>query len=116
MELKWNKCSGSVWCSLNNVNIDHAHFNTMYGVYVIWHGGSRPATVLVGSGFVRDGIQRERQDSRVQAYAGQGLFVTWAYVPDESREGVKQYLASVLSPLVSSQRSLAAPVQVNTPW
>jgi hypothetical protein len=116
MQLKWNKCSGSVWCSLNTVNIDHAHFNMMYGVYVIWHGGSRPATVLVGNGFVREGIRRERQDSRVQAFAGRGLFVTWAYVPEESREGVGRYLTSVLSPLVPSPPSPSAPVQVNTPW
>jgi hypothetical protein len=70
--LTWNDCQGNVWCELNSVDLAHYHFNAMEGVYIIWHGGPKPATVRVGQGIVRDRLQAHRTDTAIQRYAQLG--------------------------------------------
>ncbi len=116
MQLSWIKCKGDVWCNLNSVNLSHSHFDYMSGVYVIWHGGSNAATVRVGQGFIRDRLPEHRSDSEVQDFATLGLYVTWASVPESSRDGVEAYLAQVLKPKVGSRFPSVSPITVNLPW
>ena len=116
MELKWIKCQGDVWGKLNTIRLDHAHFDSMSGVYVIWHGGSTPATVRVGQGFIKDRIAVHRKDPAVQAYAELTLYVTWASVPETSRDGVEAYLANTLLPKVGQRFPNSPGIEVNLPW
>jgi hypothetical protein len=116
MQLSWLKCQGEVWCQLANVNLDHSHFDHMNGVYIIWHGGQQPWTVYVGQGYIRDRLTSHRQDPRIQVFASLGLYVTWAVVPDQARDGVECYLASRLQPRVGERCPDTTPVEVNLPW
>ena len=116
MQLSWVKCQGEVWCMLGNVNLAHGHFDNMRGVYVIWHAGATPATVYVGSGFIRDRLTFHRTSPEVQAFSNLGLYVTWASVPETSREGVESFLANALKPKVGQARTNTLPIDVNLPW
>ena len=112
----WNKCQSNVWCQLNSVNLAHQHFDNMEGVYIIWHGGNNPKTVRVGQGVIRDRLQAHRLDNEVQQYSAYTLFVTWAQVSANQRDGVERYLAEALNPLVGERFPDVTPIQVNLPW
>jgi len=118
MELKWVKCQGELWCPMGTVNLDHAHFNLMTGVYVIWHAGSTPATVYVNNGFIRDCLRADRLDANIQGFASLGLFVTWASVSPQWQNGVALYLINSLKPKLTrtKPRPPAPAIQVNHPW
>lgn len=116
MNLSWNKCQNDVWCDLSTVNLQHAHFQNMKGVYIIWHGGKSPATVRVGQGNIAERLAAHRQDKQVQAYAVHTLYVTWASVPAASHDGVEAFLADRLNPLVGERFPEVVPITVNLPW
>jgi len=116
MNLNWIKCQGDVWGPLNTVSLSHSHFDSMDGVYIIWHGGSNPKTVRVGQGNIRKRLEAHRTDPDVQAYAHLGLYVTWASVPEDSRNGIEAYLAQKLKPIVGERFPDTAPISVNLPW
>jgi hypothetical protein len=114
--LEWNKCAGGEWCPLNTVDLDHQHFDGMEGVYVIWHGGAAPATVRVGQGVIRDRLAEHRTDGQVQAYSDSGLYVTWAAIPAQQRDGVEAFLADALSPKIGQRFPAVERIAVNLPW
>ena len=116
MQVSWIKCQGEVWCQLGTVNLTHSHFDNMNGVYIIWHGGTSPATVYVGQGFIKDRLAQHRSDSRIQAFLSLGLFVTWASVPQAQCDGVEAYLAQRLQPKIGEQHPAGLPIEVNLPW
>jgi len=88
----------------------------MEGVYIIWHGGSKPATVRVGQGIIKDRLAAHRTDPQVQAYAQLGLFVTWASIPETYRHGVEAFLAAKLNPIVGERFPNVVPIDINLPW
>ena len=116
MELNWIKCQGDVWGNLNTVNLSHQHFDSMDGVYIIWHGGNDAATVRVGQGHIKDRLRAHRRDSDIQFFADRGLYVTWASVPEGSRNGVEAYLANRLGPKVGDLFPDTEGIPVNSPW
>jgi len=116
MDVSWVKCTGNKWCELNTVNLQHASLNNLEGVYVIWHGGSNPATVRVGQGRIRDRLAAHRQDREIQAYASLELYVTWARVDERYQDGVEAYLAQQLRPKVGERFPERTPIPVNLPW
>ena len=116
MEVNWIKCEGNKWCSLNTVNLDHPHFNNMDGVYIIWHGGTNPATVRIGQGVMKDRLLAHRNDKQIQNYQNLGLYVTWAAVSKQSQDGVEAYLAQQLKPKVGERYPNVTLVCVNLPW
>ena len=116
MSVKWMKCQGEVWCPLATVNLPHPYFNGISGVYIIWHGGTAPATVRVGQGIIRDRLAAHRTDLAIQQYAPLGLFVTWAVIPQQYFDGVEAFLAARLNPRVGDRFPNVLPVEVNLPW
>ena len=116
INLRWIKCQGDVWCQLNMVNLDHPHFDNMDGVYVIWHGGTGADVVYVGQGHVRDRLKEHRTNREIQAFVNLGLFVTWAAVQQEYRDGVERFLAQDLKPKVGKTFPDCLPITVNLPW
>ena len=117
MQLNWIKCQGSVWCKLNSVNLDHEHFNNMRGVYIIWHGGTDPKVVYVGQGNIKERLEKHQSDSRIQGYDNLDLYVTWAAVLEEHRDGVESYLANTWNPIVGVDHpQTSPPIAVNSPW
>ena len=116
MIVNWNKCQGDVWCPLNTVNLEHSHFDNMWGVYIIWHAGPNAATVRVGKGFIKDMLREHRVDLHVQQYKDLTLYVTWASVSAAQRDGVERYLAETLNPKVRTHFPNAPLIDVNLPW
>ena len=116
MQLKWVKCQGDVWCRLDAVNLAHAHFKNMYGVYVIWHGGANSHVVYVGQGNIRERLSRHRTDPEVQAFKGLNLYATWAAVASAERNGVEKYLADKWGPRVGAGHPDVPWLEVNSPW
>ncbi len=116
MQLTWNKCRHNVWCKLNAVNLEHPHFNRCYGVYVIWHGGSNPAVVYVGQGNIKDRLRQHRNEESIQRYESLGLYVTWASVLSEYRDGVEAYLAWRWQPKVGAAHPSATLIEIKSPW
>lgn len=116
MNLTWNKCEGDKWCPFLTVNLEHPHFQSLEGVYVIWHGGQTPWTVYVGQGTIAERLRAHRQEQEILRYSHLGLFVTWTRVDRVSRDGVERYLAERLQPRVGTRSPMAAPIQVNLPW
>ncbi len=96
--LAWRRCMDAderpQWCSL--LRLDTASVSAAQGVYVIWHGGDEPETVLVGQAFfgtVGEQLAQLREDERILAYRQLGLFVTWAELDDaDLLDGVQRYL------------------------
>jgi hypothetical protein len=116
MYLNWIKCSDGNWCNFLTVDINHGHFNSMEGVYVIWYNGPTRVTVYVGQGIIRDRIAEHRQENAVLSFQGHGLHVTWAKVQSIYRNGIERYLWDELKPKVGSRCPDFPPIQVNLPW
>ena len=116
MELKWIKCQGEVWCPLTTVNLSHSHFDNLTGVYIIWHGGSNPATVKVGKGIIRERFTAHRTDPQIQAFSSLGLFATWASISSIYQDGIEFFLATRLKPKVGERFPDTIPIEVNLPW
>ena len=117
MNLDWIKCEGNKWCPFLTLNLDHAHFTNLSGVYVIWHGGANPETVYVGKGQIARRIRFHRNSDEILKFSHLGLFVTWAQVLSSHQEGVERFLAESLNPKVGEHHPrIAPPISVNFPW
>ena len=116
LNLKWMKCQGGVWCKLNNVNLDHQHFDHAEGVYIIWHGGKDPHVVYVGQGNIRDRIREHRRNLTIQEFNPKILFVTWASVGQQYRNGIEKYLFTRWNPKVTLRAPDVQPIPVNSPF
>lgn len=112
MQPAWQKCQGDVWGSFMNVDLSHAHFNNMEGVYIIWQGNG--PVVRVGQGIIRDRLAAHRRDSAITAH--QNLYVTWAPISSVYRDGVERHLANTLKPRVGDAFPNVNPIQVVLPW
>jgi hypothetical protein len=114
LNVHWFKSKADSWLQLNTVNLDMV---TESGVYVIWHGGNPSRVVYVGQGGpVAPRLAAHRTDSRIQRYAAQTLYVTWASVPAGQRDGVERHLADRWTPLVGDTHPNVLPIAVNSPW
>jgi hypothetical protein len=116
MILYWNRCEGETWCPFLTVNLAHPHFQSIEGVYVIWHGGQAPWTVRVGQGAIAERLRAHRLDQTILSYSYLGLFVTWAGVDLWNRNGVERFLADRLKPKVGTRAPDTRPIEVNLPW
>lgn len=50
MNLIWNKWGGDKWCPFLTVNLDHSLFQSVEGVYIIWHGERVPGLFMLDKG------------------------------------------------------------------
>lgn len=111
-QLSWQKCQGNVWAPLATVDLSHAHFNNMEGVYIIW-SGKDGSIVRIGQGIVKDRLSAHRNDPAITAH--HPLYVTWASVAKNYRDGVERYLANSLRPKVGDAFPNATPIPVTLP-
>jgi hypothetical protein len=114
LQLEWAKTPDDEWYDFDSVELDGVF---VYGVYVIWAGGSLGSTpsrtICVGQGSIAERIRTHRAQSRVTEN-GPGLLVTWASVPFQQAEGVEAFLIEQLRPLIKTP-SFAEPIPVNVP-
>jgi hypothetical protein len=116
MNVEWIKC-GTEWCPFQTVDLSKVQ---AVGVYAIWHAANAMAGVparyvRIGQGDVKERIAKHRSDPDITRYAPFGLWVTWAAVPQGLLNGVENYLADKLDPLVGERFPNVVPIQVNLP-
>lgn len=113
-DLTWAATKDGGFPPLERVVLSSAEVD---GVFIIWHGGGRPRTVCVGQGApVSRRIEQLRKSPAILALGADGLFVTWAGVPAQHRDGVARYLSATLRPLVTDRHPDGALVAVSLPW
>ena len=117
LTLHWNSCVGNIWCPLGTVNLDHHHFDDLYGVYIIWHWDNQRQLYVHKVGQAKDDEIRERLKAHRRdfgnAYSGYTLCVTWAEVDISDIDGVEAYLGNTLKP--QDRYPLVEPIIVNLP-
>ena len=103
------------WSHLFDVDLNHEHFEDAEGVYVVWHHGRNPV-LRVGQGLIRHEIET-LLDAPDVIEIGQEtvLYVTWAKIDDEERDGVERYLAEMLDPQIAGPLPDAESIEVNLP-
>lgn len=112
MNLTWIKCSNN-WCSFLSLNLQAEYFNILReGVYIIWQP-STGRVIRVGQGDIKDRITKHRENEEITQY--NNLFVTWAEVSSFYMDGVENYLATQLNPLVGDRFPNVSPIEVNIP-
>lgn len=83
------------------------------GVYVIWHAGSRPEWLYVGSSndlaraFHAHGIDKEILSYEMRG----GVFVTWALIREEFQGGAVRYLTEELQPVIANPQAPGSSVR-----
>lgn len=91
------------------------------GIYIIWYFDTsnypaiRPKIVKVGKGPIRECLEADRRDQKVQKYATHTLLVQWASVPSNHIDSVAAYLSQGLQPLVGSRYSADTFIRVELP-
>ena len=111
--LRWVKAPNGNWSSLETLNIEG--LGEVNGVYAIWHGGSHPEWLRIGSGAIKGRLAEHRTDKAIMAYHRQGLFVSWAVVNPRERPGVERYLVEYCQPLFGERPPYSEPISVNLP-
>ena len=90
--------SWSEWYDLNSTTWQ----SSFSGVYVI--KTSSNTTVYVGQGNIGNRLDDHQDDSSIQAFKNQGLYVKHASIQDEyNRKGAEAYLQRVLNPKVGNR-------------
>ncbi len=72
------------------------------GIYAIWHGGVRPGWVAIGkSNDLAATFQELSGNEDIRNYNVRGgLFVSWALIQEDYRDGVLRFLNDSMKPLV----------------
>jgi len=115
IKLDWIRSTQGEWCSLFELDLSAEHFNDLSGVFMIWHAGERPETILIGSGNIRERLQGLKNDPRMYAHQRHGLFVTWAIAPAYRQPGMVAHLSRMLRPLMDESVSGQKPLEVSLP-
>ena len=117
MKLFWAKRRGDDWYRLNSLILSNVSDK---GVYVICYDDDidgEYVCVYVGQGSIRKRLEFHQTNPDVQFYADFGtLYVTWAKVPPQKRDGVESFLADELEPLEGERHPDVHPIKVNLPF
>ncbi len=117
LNLTWNKCEGGDWCKFYGVNLEDEHFDYMAGVYVIWKDVGGRVVSRVGQGHIRERMHQHRWEDDIMAADKQSLYLTWAGLDADQRDGVERFLYDLLKPQVYEGAAPAVPpIMVNLPW
>ena len=100
-DIKWVKTSLGTFHQFTSIDVDEVGLRGRSGVYVLWHGGVRPAWVQVGSSDDLAATFRSLvHEKDIMQYDVRGrLFVTWSFVKKEWHGGVVKFLEKALQPL-----------------
>ena len=86
------------------LDAEKAGLSGIGGIYAFWHGGVRPEWVYIGKSDDLAATFRElagNKDIRNYDLRG-GLFVSWALIREEYRNGALRFLNDSMKPLVPS--------------
>lgn len=108
LQLRWRRAADGSWCAFETAVLPDPPAS---GIVVVW--ASDEHTVYVGHGGIAKNIRWARQFQPIARH--EGLCVTWATVPEESQNGVRNYLVERLSPVICDRPTADAPIPVNLP-
>lgn len=112
LDLVWRKCPQGEWCRFESAVVPDAPAS---GILLVWSGADqRIILVYVGQGGIARNLKWARQFEPILRRPG--LFVTWASVPEDQQNGVRNYLVESLGPVYSDRPSSDPPICVNLPW
>jgi hypothetical protein len=104
---KWVKSQKGSFNRLLYFEIDEANISGIGGVYIIWHGGVKPAWVYMAeTPDLARSINEAIDNEDIAEYEVNGsLYVSWSPVLEEYRRGVLLYLTQSLNPEVINPRA-----------
>jgi hypothetical protein len=114
--LNWIKHQDGKWFKLTDVDLTYPHFIDLEGVYIIWYEGENHIVVRVGQGVIKEKLSDHQTDPRIMTYKPHSLYVTWATVLPQYRNGIERYLFEKLKPIVGFRYPNVPAIQVNLPW
>jgi len=99
----WQRDPSLRFYRLLAVNPNRLKLGGRGGVFALFHKGVRPGWVYVGATRdLGDAIERMKDHPEISAMDSRGgLFMTWAFVKEDKRDGVVAYLRHHLKPEVS---------------
>lgn len=104
---KWVRSPRGGFYKLALLDTEEANLAGVGGVYIVWHGGVKPAWVYAGeSPNLARALDEIIDNDDINQYEVNGnLFVSWSPVMEEYRPGVVLYLTQVLKTLVENPRA-----------
>lgn len=112
MNLEWQRNDKGLWPELSELRPSTAQA----GVYIIWHGGSDPGIVSVGSGNIALALKAQGETKTAHSFAKQRLYIGWAPADENTRAGIVRYLTDRLKPKSGVSTGKAEAIPVNLPW
>ena len=112
LKLNWIKCQGDVWCSFQNLNIDHEFFDHFNGVYIIWEDQK---VIKIAGGNIRTCIKEDRNSPDLVVHYPKAK-VTYAKVSESDRQGVISFLSNQFKVTQPSTIPASEQIEVNFPW
>jgi hypothetical protein len=106
----WKKCANDTWCAFDTVVLPDANAS---GMLLIW-SGSVENILYVGQGGIAKNLRWARQFEPIATQ--RNLFVTWATLPEDPQNGVRNYLSARLSAVHQDRPTPDPPIAVNLPW
>ena len=100
----WARNENSKFFRFINLNPENHELAGKPGIFIIWHGGTKPTWVFVGTSrdLARDlDWCRDNEDIMYFERFG-GLFASWAFVRKEYQDGAARYLTQIAKPLVDN--------------
>lgn len=110
MNVQWKKCAHGRWCSFADVVLPDANAS---GILLIWWG-STPHVVFIGQGGIAKNLKWARQFEPIAAQPD--LLVSWATVPEDLQNGIRNDLLQRLPAARSDRPTPDAPIPINLPW
>jgi len=104
---KWVTTAKGGFHQLMRIDPDELNLRDVGGVYVIWHGGTKPEWLYVGeSPSIARAIDQALDMDEITEYESMGrVYVTWSPIQQDFRRGVLLYLAQSMKPLIHNPRT-----------
>ncbi len=104
---KWVTTAKGGFHQLMRIDPDEMNLRDVGGVYVIWHGGTKPEWLFVGeSPSIARAIDQALDMDEITEYESMGrVYVTWSPIQQDFRRGVLLYLAQSMKPLIPNPRT-----------
>ncbi len=117
---KWARSPSGHFRRFINFDPEEEGLSGKGGVFVVWHGGLRPRWVYAGaSADLARALHELADEDEVMAFeVNGGLFLTWAGIRQEYRNGVVKFLNEAMDPLVENPAAFVgddAPIPVVFP-
>ena len=101
-DVQWHHDVRGYYPRLLRIRPNHDGLDGTGGVYVLWHRGATPHWLYVGAtDDLAQAIERARDNDDVLKWEPHGgVYLTWAPIKPEFRDGVVNYLRANIAPMI----------------